>query len=437
MIALRALAALLGLLLMASHAGAVEVKEVTTPLGIKAWLVEDRSTPVVSLSFSFAGGSAQDGEARKGLTSLTASLLTDGAGALDARAFKLRLEEASVSLSFSATPDYVGGSMRLLSANRDDGFELLKLAVAAPRFDSDRFEQRRAQTIARLNQLDQRPATVVQRTMMATVFAGHPYADNSSGVRANLLKLTVEDVKQRARSLLVRGGLLIAAVGDIDAAELARQLDRAFGDLPAGPVAAPLPDWMPTVRPSTVTVERSVPQSSIAIAFPGLLRQDPDWYAGMVIAHVLGGGQQSRLFAEVREKRGLAYSISAGLRSQQKASLLVVSTATANERVTEAIQVVRSELHRFRDDGVTEQELSDAKAYLIGALPVSLDSSASIAALLHSMQVDRLPRDYIDTRPGLIGAVKLDDVRRVARRLLRDEAATMVVVGKPVRLTEP
>jgi zinc protease len=432
--ALGRLALILGLALAASRAEAVEVKEVTTPRGLKAWLVEDRSTPVVSLAFSFSGGSARDSGAQKGLTSLTATLLTDSAGPFDAQAFKLRLEETSVSLGFGAGLDTVGGSMRLLSANRDEAFELLRLAVTAPRFDTDRFEQRRALAIARLNQADQRPATVAQRTMMATVFAGHPYANDASGVRETLQGLTVQSVRQRAASLLNRSGLVVTAVGDIDAAELARQLDRAFGSLPAGSPAQPLPDWTPTAKPRTVSVDRPVPQSSVLIALPGLLRDDPDWHAGLVMAHILGGGQQSRLFTEVREKRGLAYSISAGLRSQQKAGLLVISTGSANERVADSLRVIRSELARFRE-GVSEQELAEAKTYLSGSLALSLDSSGAIAGLLHQLQVDRQPRDYLDRRAALIGAVKAEDVRRVARRLLRDEAMTTIVVGKPVGVT--
>jgi zinc protease len=430
---MRWLTVAIGLVLAASRAHAVEVKEVTTPLGITAWLVEDKSTPVVALSFSFAGGSARDGETRKGVTSLAATLLTDGAGPLDAQAFKQRQEETSASLSFGASLDYVSGSLRLLSANRDEAFELLRLAVSEPRFDADRFEQRRAQAIAQLNQADQRPATVAQRTLMATVFAGHPYANNASGVRETLRTLTVADIRQRSTSLLLRSGLIVAAVGDIDAAELSRQLDRAFGGLPIGPAEPALPDWMPPTRPRTVSIERPVPQSSVLVALPGILRQDPDWHAAAVMTHILGGGQQSRLFTEVREKRGLAYSISAGLRSQQKAGLLVISTGIANERVTDALRLIKPELTRMRE-GASEQELADAKIYLSGSLALSLDSSGAMANLLHQLQVDHLPRDYLDRRAALIGAVKAEDVRRVARRVLRDEAMTIVVVGKPVGL---
>ena len=411
----------------------MKIAEVTTPLGLKAWLVEDQSSPVVSLSFSFDGGSARDSEAHKGLTSITATLLTDGAGPLDAQAFRQRQEETAVSLGFGAALDRVDGSMRTLSAKSDEAFDLLRLAVTAPRFDADRFDHRRLQTIARLNQAEQRAPAVAQRTLMATVFAGHPYAITTEGVRDSLRDLAVDQVKARAKTLLTRTGLVLAAVGDIDAAELARQLDRTFGGLPAGAALPSLPDWSPPTKARTVSIERPVPQSSMLIALPGLLREDPDWHAALVMARVLGGGQQSRLFNEVREKRGLAYSISAGLRDQEKAGLLVVSTGSANERVAQSLEVIRTELARMRD-GATDQELADARTYLSGSLALSLDSSSAIANLVHQMQVEHLPRDYLDRRAAVIGAVTAEDVHRVARRLLRAEAMTTVVVGKPVGL---
>jgi zinc protease len=222
-------------------------------------------------------------------------------------------------------------------------------------------------------------------------------------------------------------------VGDITEAELARQIDRTFGALPVGTSPALPPQWEPPTKPRTVVVERPVPQSAMLMALPGIARDDPDWYAALVMNHMLGGGgQQSRLFNEVREKRGLAYSVSSGLRTYKRAALLVIQTGSANERVAEAIRVIKTEMARLRNDGITEQELTDAKTYLSGALALSLDSSGAIAALLHSMQIDGLSPDHLTRRAALIAAVKLDDVRKVARRLLRDEALTTVVVGKPV-----
>ena len=420
-------------LLLPTMAAAIDIKQITTPLGIKAWLVEDKSTPVIALSFSFVGGTASDPAGFSGATDLMANLLTDGAGTLGAQAFRQRQEDAAASLGFSASLDRMNGSLRVLSANRDEGFELLRLAMVEPRFEPTMLEQRRAQTIASLNQAAQRPASVAGRTLMTTLFAGHPYAADPEGTREDLTKVTADLLKKRAAAVLLRNGVTIAAVGDITEAELARQIDRTFGSLPVGTSPALPPQWEPPTKPRTVVVERPVPQSAMLMALPGIARDDPDWYAALVMNHVLGGGgQQSRLFNEVREKRGLAYSVSSGLRTYKRAALLVVQTGSANERVAEAIRVIKAEMVRLRNDGVTDQELTDAKTYLSGALALSLDSSSAIAALLHSMQIDGLSPDHLTRRAALIAAVKLEDVRKVARRLLRDEALTTVVVGKPV-----
>ncbi len=418
-----------------SPAGAVDIKEISTPLGIKAWLVVDRSVPVITMSFSFNGGTASEPEGQRGVTSLMAILLTDGAGTLGAQDFKRREEDSEVSLGFGASLDRVSGSLRILSANRAEGFEMLRLAMTAPRFDADMLEQRRAQSISSLNQSEQRPQAVAARTMMTAVFGGHPYSSNAEGLRDNLRTLTAEQIRARAATVLSRTGLVVAAVGDIDEADFARELDKAFGTLPAGPVQPELPEWKPSARARTIVVERPVPQSTVQIVMPGVARDDPDWYAALVMNHIFGGGGLgSRLATEVREKRGLAYGASSGLRLYKKASLMVIATASANEKVGEAVRVIRAEMARMRTEGVTEQELADAKTYLSGALPVSLDSSGSIASLLYSMQIDGLPRDHLDKRAALIAAVKPEDIRRVARRLLRDDAAVTVVVGKPVGL---
>lgn len=417
-------------------AGAVDIKTVTTPLGIKAWLVQDKSAPALSISFSFAGGTATDPSGQAGVTDLMATLLTDGAGPLSAQAFRQRQEDAAVAIGFSASLDRLGGTLRALTASRDEGFELLRLALTQPRFDPGMIDQRRAQTISSINQANQRPSSVAARTLMVTEFAGHPYAADPDGTVEDLKTITQQNIKQRATAVLIRTGMIVAAVGDIDESNLARLLDSAFGALPAGTPPAFPPEWKPPVRARTVIVERPVPQSTALLALPGVPRNDPDWYAAVTMNHILGGGgQTSRLFTEVREKRGLAYGASSSLRVYKRAALLVISTASANERIAEALRVVRAELARLRTEGPTEQELNDAKTYLTGALALSLDSSSAIAGLLHSMQVDNLTPDHLTKRAALIAAVKIDDVRRLARRVLRDDVMTTVVVGKPVGIT--
>src|SRR5262249_60247466 len=206
--------------------------------------------------------------------------------------------------------------------------------------------------------------------------------------------------------------------------------------LPAGTPPALPREGKPPTRARTGVVERPVPQSPALLALPGIARDDPDWYAALLLNRILGGGgQQSRLFTEVREKRGLAYGASSSLRSYRKAGLLVLSTASANERIAEAIRIVRGELARLHNEGPTEAEFANAKTYLSGALALSLDSSSAIASLLHSMQVDNLPPDHLSRRTNLINAVKIDDVRRLAPRLLREDVLYTLVVGKPRGVT--
>ena len=333
MTALRLLLAAALTALSIGPAAAIDIKQVTTPLGIKAWLVEDKSVPVINVVFSFEGGTALEHEGRRGVTSMMAFLLTDGAGSLAGPAFKQRAEDSEVSLGFGASLDRVSGSMRVLSANRNEGFELLRLALAEPRFDPEMVEQRRAQVLSSVNQSEQRPATVAGRVLMTTVFAGHPYATNTEELRAGIKALTVDDLKARAAALLSRTGLVISVVGDIDAAELSRQLDRAFGALPAAPALPEPPEWKAELKRRTIVIERPVPQSTVQIVMPGIARNDKDWYAAFVMNHILGGGGlNSRLSTEVREKRGLTYGVSSGLRVYKHAALFAISTASANEK---------------------------------------------------------------------------------------------------------
>lgn len=435
---MRIVLALLAIALAPAGARAFDIKELTTPLGIKIWHAEDKTTPIIALSFSFVGGTASEEDRQRGITQLLTSLLADGAGPFSALAYKQRLEEASASIGFSASFDRVTGSLRALAANREESFDLLRLALTAPRFEQDFIDQRRNQMLAGLARAQQRPVAVAARSMMAQMFAGHPYAGDPDGTRQSLPGITADDLKRRAQGLLTRNGLVIAAVGDVDAAELVRLVDRAFGPLPAGGLKPPTPDWTPSAPVAgkhgrTVVIERAVPQSVVLMALPGVARADPDWYPAFVMNHILGGGgMASRLFNEVREKRGLAYGASSSLRHYLKASLFVASTASANERVAEAIKVTRAEFGRMRNEGATEQELADAKTFLTGSLALALDSSASIASLMHAMQIDGLPPDHLQKRAGLIAAVKLADVRRVAQRILKDDSIVTIVVGKPV-----
>jgi zinc protease len=224
-------------------------------------------------------------------------------------------------------------------------------------------------------------------------------------------------------------------VGDIDEIELAPLLDKAFAGLPAkGPPAA-VPEWQAKPKGRIVVVDKPVPQSVVLIAQAGIKRNDPDWYVAYVLNYILGGGSfSSRLMNEVREKRGLVYSIQTRLSPYSHGGLIVTSAASANERVADTVDIIRQEWKRMAEGGITAEELANAKTYLTGSFALNLDSTSSIADLLQNMQIDKLGKDYLEKRNSYIEAVTLADVNRVAARLLKAEDLVVIVVGQPKNL---
>jgi zinc protease len=423
----------------ASPAAAVDIKTLATPAGIKLWLVEDRTAPVISISFSFDGGSAQDPAGKEGLAQITASLLDQGAGPYNAAQFKARQEDIAVRLSFGMSVDRFGGTVRMLRAYRDESVDLLRLALTEPRFDADSIQRLQRQFVSGLKQAEQSPNSVATRALMKAMFGQHPYARPTDGTIAGIEAITADDLKMQVRRQFARDRLKLAVVGDLTPDEAVALVDRAFGQLPATTGPADVPAWTsgqghPGGR--TIVVERPVPQSVVLIATPGIKRDDPDWYAGMVMNHVLGGGGFSgRLMNEVREKRGLAYGAYSRLSPYRQAGILVASAGTANERVAETIKIMREQLALMANEGITEAEAADAKTYLNGALALSLDSTGSIAGLLLTMQTDGLSPEHLTRRKALIDRVTLDDVKRMAQRILREDLSVTVVVGRPQGVT--
>ncbi|MCP5366998.1 MAG: insulinase family protein [Hyphomicrobiales bacterium] len=419
------------LVLAAVPAGAVSIQRVVSPGGVVAWLVEDHTNPIIALDLAFRGGATLDPEGREGLARMVSATLDEGAGGLDSQAFQGRLDDLSISLSFSAGRESFSGSLTTLTGNRDTAFDMLRLALTEPRFDPAPVARIRSQTLAGLRREAEDPDSIADKALMATLFPGHPYGRPAKGTPESVAAITADDLRGFVKRRLARQNLLVGVVGDITAAELAPLLDRTFGALP--PRAAPwdLPEVAPA-RADTTVIRKPVPQSAISFAQPGLKRDDPDFYAAYVMNHILGGGGfTSRLFNEVREKRGLAYSVGTSLYPLDHAGLIVGDAGTANARVKDTLGQIRAEWRRIVKDGVTGDELKDAKTYLTGSFPLRFSSSGRIASMLVAIQMDKLGIDYLDRRNGLIEAVTMADIDRVIHRLLDPDKLVIVVVGEP------
>jgi len=432
----RVLAAMLAaaVLACAVPARAVTIERVVSPAGIEAWLVRNPTVPLIALEFALRGSADQDPVDKAGAANLAADLLDEGAGPFDATAFHDRLERKAIELSFNAGRDYLRGTLRTLKENSKEAFDYLGLSLSQPRFDSEAVERIRAQLMSRLRRETVSPRDVASRNWWATAFPDHPYGRPVEGTLDSLPRISADDLRSYTRRVLARDHLKVAIVGDIDAQGAGALLDRAFGKLPA---KAELQMVSPVVAQGLgrrIVIQLDVPQAAVSFGGPGISRGDPDFMAAYIVNHILGGGSfSSRLYREVREKRGLAYGISDSLVWLNYTALMIGSTATRADATGKTIEIIEHEIRRLAEEGPTEDEFSRAKTYLKGSFVLGLDTSNRIASQLLQMQLDNLGIDYMDRRTGLIDAVTLADAKRVAKRLL-DNGLLVTVVGRPTGL---
>jgi zinc protease len=433
--ALMAFLACAAVAVAAPAARAMSIERVISPGGIEAWLVSDRTLPLIAVEFAFVGGADQDPLDKPGIANLATSLLDEGAGPFDANAFHDRLERKAIELSFRTGRDYLRGSLRTLSENRDEAFDALRLALTEPRFDPAAVERERAKIMALLRRETLNPNDMANRTWWATAFPDHPYGLPVNGTLESVPNITIDDLKSYTRRALARDNIKIAVVGDIDAETAGKLIDRAFGALPAKADLTPVAPVIPQGLGRRVVVPLDVPQAVVEFGGPGIARSDPDFMAAYIVNHILGGGAfSSRLYLEVREKRGLAYGVSASLIWLNRAALLLGHTATRADATAQTIEIVEHEIRRLAEEGPTEDELAKAKTFLKGSFALGLDTSNRVASQLVQIQTDDLGIDYIERRADLIDAVTLADAKRVAKRLL-DGGMLVTVVGRPEGVT--
>jgi zinc protease len=407
------------------------IERIVTPSGIEAWLVREPTVPLVALDFAFRGGANQDPEDKPGVANMVSGLLDEGAGDVDAKTYHERLENKAIELGFEADRDFFSGSVRTLVENTDEAFDLLKLGLTSPRFDAEAVERIRGQLLSNLRTQATSPNEIANRQWWATAFAGHPYGRPVYGTIESVSAISADDLRDYTRRVFARDKLKVAIVGNIDAAKASEIVEKVFGALPAKSELTPVARIEPQGLGRHIAINLDVPQSVVVIGGAGIPRKDPDFMAAFIVNHILGGGSfSSRLYREVREARGLAYSVYSSLVPLSHADLFMGGTATRADRATETVDVVEKEIQRLADTGPTQEELTKAKSFLKGSFALRFDTSTKIAGQLVQIQLEDLGIDYIDKRNSLIDAVTLSDVQRVAKRLL-DGGLLVTVVGRP------
>ena len=422
---------------LTAKAHAMKIQQIKSPGGIDAWLVQEHAVPLIALRFVFEGGSSQNPPGKEGVANFLSSMMDEGAGDLDSHKFQERMEELAFRMSFEDARDGFYGSFETLTANRDPSIEMLRLALNQPRFDADAVERVRKQLLSGLAFAAKNPNRVAGKAWSAQAFPGHPYGLPSDGTPESIAKITRDDLEAFRKRNFARDNLKVVAVGDINAEQLGALIDRVFGDLPAKADLTPVAAITPEAKERVQVVHMDVPQSVVQFGAPGIARDDDDFMPAFVLNQILGGGGfASRLTEEVREKRGLAYSVYSYLQPYRRAAIFAGGVATKNEEVGRSLDVIRSELRRMAENGPTPEELQNAKDYLTGSFALRFETNAKIANQLLGFLFEGYGIDYIDKRNALVNAVTLEDVKRVAARLLKADELIVTIVGKPQGLAK-
>ncbi|WP_422049177.1 M16 family metallopeptidase [Shimia sp.] len=409
----------------------INIKEVTSPGGIKAWLVEEPSIPFVALELRFKGGTSLDQPGKRGATNLMVGLLEEGTGDLDAQGFAKASEALAAQFGYDSHADAVSISARMLTENRDEAIDLLRRSLVEPSFPQAALDRVREQVLSGIRSDLKDPESIAGARLAALIYGGHPYGSPGEGTLESVTALSRDDIVAAHQGALAKDRLFVGVVGDITEAELGPMLDRLLVDLPE--TGAPMPeDANVAINGGVDIVDYDTPQSVALWAQDGIDREDPDFFAAYVLNTILGGGGfESRLMTEVREKRGLTYGVYSYLVLRDLANVYMGSVSSANDRVAQAVGVVKDEWARMAEEGATEDEVEKAKALLTGAYPLRFDGNGAIAQIMVSMQMDGMPIDYIATRNDKVNAVTAEDVSRVAGELLDRDGLQFVVVGQP------
>lgn len=414
----------------------VDIQQFTTPGGVSVWLVTEPSIPIVSVQMAWRGGSVADPDGLEGLGQAVVYGMNEGAGDLDSLAFQTAMEDLNMSFGCSNGTEWTSCSATMLSDNAAPSMALVASALTAPRYDEGPFQRFLREQEVSLKTRETSAGYLAWRAQSQALYPDHPFAREVTA--ESLAALTPDLARNHMRALMRKDGLLVTAVGDITPEELAPLIDDAVAALPeTSEIAAVTPVTLPaTAAADPVIVPLPQPQSLVRFIGPAMDRANPDYFPAYVLNYTFGGGGfESRLMKTLRVDKGLTYGVSSSIDPNPTFTVWSGGGQTKNESAGEFITGIKEEMQKFIEGGVTEAELADAKAYLIGSYPLGFDSNAKIAGNIMSVRQDELGVDYFDRRNALIEAVTLEDVNRVAATYLAPQRYSFFVVGEPEGLT--
>jgi zinc protease len=407
-----------------------QVVESQLACGARLFVSEQRNLPIVIIRVLVDAGVRLDPSDREGLANLTAGLLTEGTTTRSATEISEAIDFIGGALNSWAETDYAAVGLRVLSKDIDLATDLLADVLLRPAFSASELDRRRETVLAGIRNARDNPIQVAQKAFRRAVFEGEPYGHPGEGTEDSVRRIMRSDVKSFYERNYGSARALIVVVGDVSSAEVERILDRKLAAWKQGGHSTfvyPLPRRT-TAR--TVRIEKPVTQAAIVLGHHGVARDNPDFEALGVMNYILGsGGFSSRLTDSIRIQAGLAYSVGSSFAMYKSTGSFQVVMQTKNSTVGEAITRAKRELNRIRDEPVTDQELDEARRYLTGSFPLSLDTLAEVADFISSVAFYGLGWDYADRYLERVGAVTKEDVQRVARQYLHPDALLEVVVA--------
>lgn len=405
--------------------------------GIRVYLVENHANPMVEVSILTRGGSVFDPVGKEGVAYLTAWMFNEGAGEMNSEKFRGRLDFYGIVMDANASRDTLGINMTTLSEHLEEAFGLMSLAVTQPRFDREDFERARQETIIIVRQSREHGDFLANVQLYAMMYPGHGYGHPTMGSEESISRITLNDVRQFYVKSMRSPQMVMAVAGDITEATLRRLLEGTMGGVDSRPSLHGSIAATPSVSEGvSFHVEMDSSQTAIEMGVVAMDREDGDYYPLLVLGQAFGGhGLTSRLFEEIREKRGLAYGVNSSFSPLEGRGPFVISMKTKTDKVAEALGVIREEMGVVARDGLEKQELEDVKRYLTQSFALNLDTLKKQAATWSLIGYYRRGMDYLQRWPERILGVGEGDIKRVARRILNPAHFQTVTVGKTVVTT--
>lgn len=418
---------------LSAHA-AVNIQHWQTSSGAEVYFVENHDLPIVDLSVNFAAGSARDTAEKSGLAGITRYMMTLGAAGMSDEVIANKLADIGAVLGGEFDGDRAALKLRTLSSEREQkqALDVFGKILQKPDFPASVLAREKARIISGLEESATQPEGMVNKAFMTALYGSHPYSLDESGEIATVAKLSVADLQAFYQQYYRANGAVIAMMGDLSRAQAEAIAESMASGLPKGPANPAIAQVTYPNAPVTQRIAHPASQSHILLGYPGIKRGDPDLFPLYLGNYVLGGGGfVSRLTEEVREKRGLVYSVYSYFMPMAEVGTFQIGLQTKKEQADEALKIVRATLADFLAKGVTDAELKAAKANVIGGFPMRIDSNSKILDYLAVIGFYKLPLNYLDEYNSKVAAVTAAQIKDAFNRRLKPENFVTVIVGAP------